>query len=238
MRGAVAVLLLAANAAPAAAAVQLARPRALPRAVSPLPARVGRAVSALAKRVDQRAGGSGMSPPLALMPIVIPGVRALTDEALFPVVNAVMPAWLLLLLLPRWRYTKPIVTGTAIGFACLYALLVVPQLLAPGAGAAFSDMTSLAGLVKLFSDPALVFVGWIHYVVFDLLIARSIVEDANKIKVDSKGLLWRVPHLLVVPCLLSTMFAGPCGFLLYLALRAGCTFYRESGLIKRSGSDY
>ena len=41
------------------------------------------------------------------------------------------------------------------------------------------DFGSLDGVVKLFRDPSGVFVGWLHYCVFDVLVGRWIVADAQ-----------------------------------------------------------
>lgn len=55
---------------------------------------------------------------LETMPI--PGL-SFTDEQLWDGINAALPAWALLLLAPRWRYTMPLVTLTAVAFSALYA---------------------------------------------------------------------------------------------------------------------
>lgn len=175
------------------------------------------------------------APPLALMPLVFPGVRTISDATLFPIVNAVMPAWLLLILLPRWKHTKTVVKATAVAFAILYVTLLIPLLGASGGGS-YEKMMSLAGLTELFAQPSAVFVGWIHYVVFDLWTAQYIVTDASKVQVDRHGNLWRIPHLAVVPCLLATMLAGPAGLLAYFGLRGACFSYRKSSMNKRPGS--
>lgn len=176
------------------------------------------------------------APPLALMPLVIPGVWTFSDAALFPCVNLVMPAWLLLILLPRWKHTKTFVKATALAFAVLYVALFIPLLGASGSGGYYEKMMSLAGLTELFAEPSTVFHGWIHYVVFDLWTAQYIVTDAAKIQVDRYGNLWRIPHLAVVPCLLATMLAGPAGLLAYFSLRGACVAYRKSSFNKRPGS--
>lgn len=49
------------------------------------------------------------------------------------------------------------------------------------------------------------------------------VLDSRQVKVLGGKLMWpcQVPHLMVVPCLVITMLAGPLGFLLYLSVRCG-----------------
>ena len=84
----------------------------------------------------------------------------------------------------------------------------------PGAKGGFG---SLADVSLLFSEPALLLAGWVHYLAFDLFIGAWEVRDAQK---------HGVPHLLVVPCLILTFMLGPIGLLLYFAIRtvrAGAT---------------
>lgn len=67
----------------------------------------------------------------------------LTDDEIFPVVNAVLPAWLLLVFLPRWRFTKPIVTGTALLFSILYIALMLDTMFFKGIEVKFEDLNKL-----------------------------------------------------------------------------------------------
>ena len=67
---------------------------------------------------------------------------------------------------------------------------------------------------KLFADPWLLLAGWVHYLVFDLFLGAWEVRDAQRL---------RIPHLLVVPCLVLTFLFGPVGLLLYGIVRAART---------------
>src|SRR6187401_1360051 len=73
------------------------------------------------------------------------------------------------------------------------------------------NFSSLAGVTALFGEEWLLLAGWIHYLVFDLLVGRWELKDAQ-----ARG----IPHLVVVPCLVLTFLFGPGGWLLYLGLRA------------------
>jgi hypothetical protein len=70
---------------------------------------------------------------------------------------------------------------------------------------------SLPALMVLFTDPALVTVGWIHYLAFDLFVGCWEVNDSRKQGIN---------HWLVIPCLLLTFLLGPIGLALYFVLRA------------------
>lgn len=137
----------------------------------------------------------------------------MSDELLFRLANyAVLPAWLLLAVAPRWLWTQRLV-HSALYPALLGAAYTAGFLLAgPGSDTASEDagMSSLAGISAAFANPRTLLVGWVHYLVFDLFVGAWQARDAQR-----RG----VPHLLLVPCLLLTLMAGPMGLLLYLALR-------------------
>lgn len=120
--------------------------------------------------------------------------------------TVVGPAWLLLMVLPRWRWSHRIATAVV---PLLFTPLYVWMLLAAHAprGAGFG---SLPAVMLLFSSPAAVTAGWLHYLCFDLFTGAWQVRDALR-----RG----IPHWMVVPCLLLTFFFGPVGLLLYLLLR-------------------
>jgi hypothetical protein len=133
-------------------------------------------------------------------------------ESLFSVAGTlVLPGWLLLVFLPRWRPLTPLLTAVVIPalLAILYVGLIIVHL--PAAGGGFA---SLAEVRELFTNEYLLLAGWIHYLAFDLFIGSWEVRDAQR-----NG----VPQLAVVPCLVLTFLLGPAGLLLYLLIRAGLT---------------
>lgn len=132
----------------------------------------------------------------------------MTPHELFPIFNfGVLPAWALLILAPRWRWTQRLVHSAVlpVALATAYLILLLSTDIPEGAGG-----TSLDAVLKMFASPALALVCWIHYLVFDLFVGAWIVRDAAR-----RG----VAHLAVVPCLLLTLMVGPAGLLLYLVLR-------------------
>ena len=148
----------------------------------------------------------------------------MTLDALFLFANAsVMPAWLLLGVAPRWEWTHrivhsllyPAVLGT------LYSVYAATSFLGSAApeGGSFG---SLGGVVELFSVPRLAFIGWVHYLVFDLFVGAWEARDAQRRE---------IPHLLLLPCLFFTLMLGPLGLLLYLSIRYALR--REVGLDER-----
>jgi hypothetical protein len=117
-----------------------------------------------------------------------------------------MIGWLLLIALPRQRLAH-LVASVAIPVAIALVYLV---LIAQHFGTADGGFGSLAEVTQLFANPALLLAGWVHYLAFDLFIGAWEVRDAQR---------HRVPHLLVVPCLLLTFMLGPIGLLAYLTVR-------------------
>ena len=133
----------------------------------------------------------------------------MTLETVFLICNnGVLPAWLLLALAPGWEWTQrivhavwiPLLLGSvyAVGFA------TAPP---PPEGASFF---SLDGVVLFMSQPHGAFVGWVHYLAFDLFVGAWEVRDARR-----RG----IHHGLVVPCLVFTLMLGPIGLALYAVVR-------------------
>lgn len=137
----------------------------------------------------------------------------MTYENLFSLINlAVLPAWLLLVILPRARITGTIVhSGLYPLVLGLFYILTLSMTLFFGMGAEEGgNFTSAAGVSTLFSHPLGVLVGWSHYLVFDLFVASWQARDALR-----RG----VPHLALIPCLFFTLMLGPIGLVLYLIIR-------------------
>ncbi len=120
----------------------------------------------------------------------------------------VIPAWLLLVVLPYWKWTEKLVFHVwipsliAIGYIyCLYAAQPLPE------GSGFG---SLQAVMTFMQSPYAALAGWIHYLAFDLFVGAWEVRDARR-----RG----IHHLAVVPCLVLTFLAGPVGLLLYFIFR-------------------
>jgi len=132
---------------------------------------------------------------------------------LWPTINLILPTWLLLVVAPRWKWTSTITLAGPIFFALMYTLGVISMMLIGEEDAPEIDFSSLEGIVNLFKDPNGVFVGWVHYVVYDALIGRWITLDS----VD-RGCSLVMHVLVIVPCLFLALMFGPMGWLLYLAV--------------------
>ncbi len=135
----------------------------------------------------------------------------MSPDQIYSIINvAVLPAWLLLAVLPHHKVTQYAVHAVWIplllGPLYTWALFFGPP---PAEGAGFADLESL---MKMFQSPWAVIAGWVHYLVFDLFIGAWIVRDAKRQGIN---------HWLTLPFLFATMMAGPLGLMLYLLLRTG-----------------
>jgi hypothetical protein len=133
-------------------------------------------------------------------------VPGLSPELLFTLCGSVAFAgWILLIVVPARaaRLVSAVVAPALL--AIVYLALIAVHIRAAEGG-----FGSLADVGRLFQNPWLLLAGWVHYLAFDLFIGAWEVRDARAL---------RIPHLLVVPCLLLTLFLGPIGLLLYLTLR-------------------
>jgi Domain of unknown function (DUF4281) len=103
-----------------------------------------------------------------------------------------------------WR-----VTGIALPvfFALIYiTMMALDRTSTSSPGGSFS---SLEGVQILFTRPALVAAGWVHYLAFDMFIGTWMSRRAGELE---------IPHWQVLPCLFFTLMLGPIGFLLFSLL--------------------
>jgi hypothetical protein len=133
----------------------------------------------------------------------------LNADQLFTLAGAtVLPAWLLLVFAPKWKWTQRLcATIIPLLLAFLYAGLLVSQF-----GKTAGGFRSLNEVKALFDNRLMLLAGWVHYLAFDLFIGSWEVRDARKLG---------IPHYGVIPCLATTFVIGPVGFALYCILRVG-----------------
>lgn len=125
----------------------------------------------------------------------------------FSFVNlTVLPAWLMLVFMPRSRWTR-IVAAYAVPAALGIVYLTLLLMNTPPEGAGFASITQVE---RLFSSQWLLLAGWVHYLAFDLFIGAWEVRDATRLNIR---------HWLVVPCLALTFLIGPVGLLAYFIVR-------------------
>jgi hypothetical protein len=123
--------------------------------------------------------------------------------------NGVLPAWLLLLFAPRWRFTQLLVHSfwipVILGLGYLLAILG-----GTGDSTEGASFFSLQGVMLFFTSPWSALAGWVHYLAFDLFVGAWEVRDAQRRDIS---------HLWVSLCLIFTLMLGPIGLALYAGLR-------------------
>lgn len=136
----------------------------------------------------------------------------MTYETLYFLMNTgVMPAWLLLLLLPKHKFTKRLVhSGFYPLFYGLLYLVFLGRAMFFGDSSPDAGMSTLPAMMAIFDHPNGALTGWVHYLVFDLFVGCWIARDAAR-----QG----IRHLLIVPCLLFSFMFGPVGLMLYVLLQ-------------------
>ena len=131
----------------------------------------------------------------------------MSPHDLFPIPNtAAALCWLMLMLAPPGSaWPRRVALGAAVLLAMTYAALI-GAFVSQGQG----DFQSLAGVQRLFQHPGLLLAGWVHYLVFDLLVGLWERAEAARIGLSR----W-----LLLPCLFLTFMFGPIGWLVFLAVR-------------------
>jgi hypothetical protein len=132
----------------------------------------------------------------------------MNPATLFSIVNVLpVPIWALWVLAPRSAVSRALATSlwpwqvlAAIYLACLVVAL-------GGENAGFPDFGSLAGVMALFDSEWGTLAGWVHYLCFDLFVARWIMNDAPE------------GGYRLAPVLFLTLMFGPVGLLLYSSAR-------------------
>ena len=123
-------------------------------------------------------------------------------------------AWIALAFLPRGPKILALILYLGVFLLCLaYTVLIAGFLsggIDPGGPGSGGDLTTLAGVMKLFDTPGGATLGWIHYLAFDLFAGLWIARDA-----DQKGF----GRIAQSPFLLLTLLAGPVGLFLWLIVR-------------------
>lgn len=121
----------------------------------------------------------------------------------------VMPFWLLLIFLPRWRVTERVMAGpwAAVPAALLYAGLVLPNFVEIFTAVANPTLT---GITALLGDPAGATIAWVHFLAFYLFVGRWVYLDGRSHNLSA----W-----IISPILFFVLMLGPVGFLLHLVVR-------------------
>jgi Domain of unknown function (DUF4281) len=121
-----------------------------------------------------------------------------------------IPLWLLMILAPRWGWTRRILASplAILPAATLYAVLVLPSI--PAVFPTLANPT-LETVQTLLGSPMGATVAWVHFLAFDLFVGRWAYLDSLERDLNP---------FLMAPILFAILMFGPLGFALYLGVRA------------------
>lgn len=134
----------------------------------------------------------------------------MTTSDVFSIANTMaLPMWLLMIFLPKWKVTRFFIDYKIIPIllAIIYAIYISISIMDGPA----MDFGSLESVMTLFTSENAVLAGWVHYLVFDLLVGMWMIDQ-------NKGL--KLHPIIMAPCLIGTFMLGPIGFLVFMGIRA------------------
>ena len=131
---------------------------------------------------------------------------------LFNIAGLAAPAWLLLIFLPKWKFTRWLASSAIIPALISLIYLAGVGLLVTANGFAFMrDFGSAEGVTRLLARQDVAMVAWIHILAFDQLVGLMIYRDNMEHRY--------VPLPIQSVILFFTFMLGPVGFLAYYVLR-------------------
>ena len=131
-------------------------------------------------------------------------------EHIFKAANlAVIPFWLLMILVPNWKWTRRIIGSLWIVAipAALYVILILPGIASLFGGLLNPQLTDIAELLGTKEGATL---AWLHFLTFDLFVGRWAYLDAQE---------RNIPAWLSSPSLFLMLMMGPLGLAVYLGIR-------------------
>ena len=121
-----------------------------------------------------------------------------------------IPFWLLMILAPRWTWTRKIIGSpfVILPAAMLYIVLVFPNI---ASGFPTLANPKLETIQTLLGSSAGATVSWVHFLAFDLFVGRWAYLDSLERKIHP---------LMMAPILFTILMFGPLGFAIYLGARS------------------
>ena len=122
----------------------------------------------------------------------------------FQVANTVaLLCWCSLAFLPRYTWLMNTLRYGVMTILSVVYVVVIFGLAPKMEGGGFGSLNEVK---ILFSSDAVIFAGWLHYLVFDLFVGMWIAERAD---------MQKLHRILQIPILIATFMFGPVGLLLY-----------------------
>ncbi len=118
------------------------------------------------------------------------------------------PMWILMIFFPKWKVTNYLISFKIVPIilSFIYTIYIINTISING----MPDYGNLDSVMKLFTEENAVLAGWVHYLVFDLIIGMWILNASKKLNIH---------QLIIAPCLFATFMFGPVGFLLFFIIK-------------------
>ena len=137
----------------------------------------------------------------------------LTFENIYLWTNfAVLPFWLMLLVIPNWKITQFFVNSIILPLilASAYTYVIYQGILNESIFDTFKLYLGLDELYTIFSTESFLLAFWIHFITLNLFLGSWVSRD---------GIKYSIPKGLIVVPLILIYLTGPLGIVLYWVLR-------------------
>ena len=94
------------------------------------------------------------------MPIALPFLENVSDEHLFQSAALVVPAWVLLVIAPRWRGTRMLASLSMTLLSIIYVFLLVQPIRRQGFVPFVEQFLTYDGVQKLFKSKNSILLSW------------------------------------------------------------------------------
>jgi len=136
------------------------------------------------------------------MPVALPLVPLLTDDCLFPIIGCVLPAWALLCIAPRWKWTRRTAAFSLVIISLLQMLLAASPIKKYGLTGLIESIFTYPGVVGLLKEAGSLLI-WAHLAAADLAAALWMLSDSQTRSIS---------HILMIPQLMLTFLSLLLGF--------------------------
>jgi hypothetical protein len=122
------------------------------------------------------------------------------------------PFWALMILVPKWSWTKKIAESYLIVVppSLIYVVLLVPEI---STVLPLVTQPEIGPLADYLATPAGTALVWAHMLAWDLFVGRWIYLEGRRLNVHP---------LVMAPVLVMTILLAPVGLLLFLIVRKVC----------------
>lgn len=133
----------------------------------------------------------------------------MSASQVFLIVNTMaLVMWLLMIVLPKWKVTRFLIDFRLVPvvLALFYAIYIILSI----SNGPSMDFGSLEAVMQLFTFENAALAGWLHYLVFDLLVGMWMLDQNKTLKIHP---------VIMALCLIGTFLIGPIGFLIFTIVR-------------------